>query len=223
MDWLQSIGTWRRLQCLNDNETFGYSLWRRVKNRGGIATSFLQVCRHVVRTASPFLQCQQRTIFIVFQLGSPVIRATLCHPLSPCDPTLHSLRSEAKMSSKCLLGPAILSALLLCSCAPPPSELSADWQNGAKRGWIVGIYGPDPASADIPICLASLSPAEQRSRQFVKFRYWHGRQTVTEVAELPRDLRVKIDDRVEAWPEDCSQGKISSISRVLAAKEALLK
>jgi len=127
------------------------------------------------------------------------------------------------MSSKCLLGPAMLNVLLLYACASPPSELSADWQNGAKRGWIVGIYGPDPTSADVPICLASLSPAEQRARQFVKLRYWHGRQTVTEVAELPRDLRVKIDDRVEVWPEDCSQGKISRISRALAAKEVSLQ
>ena len=130
-----------------------------------------------------------------------------------------SLRSEVKMSSKRRLVSAILNVLLLCACSSPPSELSADWRNGAKRGWIVGIFVPDSASEDIPSCLARLSPAERSSRQFVKFRYWHARQTITEVAELPPDLLVKIDDRVEVWPDNCSQGKVSRISRVLTAKE----
>lgn len=67
----------------------------------------------------------------------------------------------------------------------------------------------------MPECLAHLSKEDLASGRFVRLRYRHVRIAHSAVAELPSGLQVKIDDQVEVWPEDCSLGKISRISRVL--------
>jgi hypothetical protein len=119
------------------------------------------------------------------------------------------------MLSKQLSIFSILWTLLLTSCASSFDQPAIDWQNGAKRGWIVSFYTPDSASVDLPNCLANLPKADLATRHFVKVEYRHVRQMYSEVAELPAAMQAKINDQVELWPEDCSRGKISRIARVL--------
>jgi hypothetical protein len=120
------------------------------------------------------------------------------------------------MLSKQLSTFFILWVLLLTSCASSLDRPAIDWQNGAKRGWIVSFYAPDSASVDLPNCLANLPKADLAIRHFVKVEYRHVRHMYSEVAELPHEIQAKVNDQVELWSEDCSRGKISRIARVLA-------
>lgn len=105
--------------------------------------------------------------------------------------------------------------IALSACSTVPSGV--DWQSGAKHGWVSRIYSSATPRQDIPVCLASLSPAELDQRHFVRVSYRHTRRMLIEVGELPEGTTAKIDDRVEIWPADCDTGKFSRISRVMPA------
>ena len=111
---------------------------------------------------------------------------------------------------------ALLSVLSLMSCALWSQDTPIDWQSGAKRAWIVKVYTPDTPTADLPECLAGLPKAELETKHFVKVKYWHHRLHLSAIAEVPDALKATVNDRVELWPEDCSRGKISRISRILS-------
>lgn len=116
-------------------------------------------------------------------------------------------------SRKATLG--IILALQLTACASSSQVPSADWRNGAKHAQIVQFYTFDVPSTELPECLASVSETERATNHFVKVQYRHARRMFYAVAELPESMPAKIDDKVELWPEDCSRGKISRISRIL--------
>lgn len=110
-------------------------------------------------------------------------------------------------------GVAALCLLLLCACTEAPK---VDWRQGAKRAWVVAAYAPGRAT-DLPACLERLSDADLMSRHFVQLRYRHVRVMRTAVAEVPPDVDARPEMQVELWPEDCGQGRLSRISRLLPA------
>jgi hypothetical protein len=97
-----------------------------------------------------------------------------------------------------------------------PTGPHADWENGARRAWVVEEIAPQTALRNLPECLGSIAPAELASRRFAKVRYWQARHMLTITAELPDALHVRVDDQVELWTEDCMKGHIPRVSRVLA-------
>ena len=121
------------------------------------------------------------------------------------------------MLSRKLSAASILWALSLNSCVSRPPHPEADWQNGAKRAWIVKFYSAASPDASLPECLATLTKTELATGHFVKVEYRHTRKKVSTIAELPNTLRAKIHDQVEIWPEDCSRGKVSRVSRLLSS------
>jgi hypothetical protein len=118
-------------------------------------------------------------------------------------------------SKKTTIG--IILLMLLAACASSSQGPAVDSQNDAKHAWIDKFYSLDIPGLQLPECLATLSETERVTKHFVSVRYWHARQMFYAVAELPETLKVKVDDQVEVWPEDCSTGKISRITRILSS------
>ena len=115
---------------------------------------------------------------------------------------------------------AVLTTLtgLACSaCAPLPPEHTVDWRNGAKRGWVSSVYAADAPRDTLPRCLAELPPEQLAQHRYVRIDYRHSRRMLTEVAPLPDGQEAQPGQRVELWPQDCDQGKLSRISRILPA------
>ncbi|MBA5607806.1 hypothetical protein H3H36_20840 [Duganella sp. FT3S] len=112
--------------------------------------------------------------------------------------------------------PLALAAAVACgACAPLPAAHDVDWKNGARHGWVSGFYDASTPRSELPRCLAGVPAGELASHRFVRIDYRHSRRMMVEVAELPGDMPVKLGDRVELWPQDCDQGKLSRISRVM--------
>lgn len=111
-------------------------------------------------------------------------------------------------------------ALACCACAPLPSGQAIDWQHGAKRGWIAAVYRPEQSRATLPRCLADVPASELAQHRYVRIEYHHARRMLTEVAALPDELPLQIGGAVELWPQDCDQGKLSRIVRVLPSSQA---
>lgn len=107
-----------------------------------------------------------------------------------------------------------LLALSLASCSTVPAAV--DWQHGAKHGWVSQMYSSATPKQTIPACLSSFSPTELDQRHFARISYRNARRMLVEVGELPEGAVAQIDDRVELWPADCDQGKLSRITRVMA-------
>jgi hypothetical protein len=122
---------------------------------------------------------------------------------------------EVLMLSKIFATFSMLGVLLLTSCATTAPDQEVDRKNGAKRGWIDKFYMPDSLVADLPGCLASTSPTDLATKHFVKIYYRHVRQMFSTIAELPDELQPKLNDQVEFWPGDCSNGKVSHIKRII--------
>ena len=116
-------------------------------------------------------------------------------------------------------GAMALASLLLAACAPLAAEHDVDWKSGAKHGWVSGFYTADTPLADLPKCLADLPPGQLAGHLFVKIDYRSVRRMMVEVAEVPGGAAqtVKLGDRVELWPQDCARGKLSRISKMMAA------
>jgi hypothetical protein len=121
----------------------------------------------------------------------------------------------AQVLLKALSIGSVVSVLLLAACTTTPLDPEVDWDSGARRARIVEFYSPDTPSARLPTCLANLSKTEFAARRFVKVKYRAGRLTSFRVAEVPETMQAKVRDEVEVWPENCSDGKISRISRIL--------
>ena len=123
------------------------------------------------------------------------------------------------MRSKIFAGGAL--ALCMAACASDPAQHDVDWRNGAKHGWISGFYAPDTPRSELPKCLADLPPEQLAAHRFVRIDYRHVRRMLVEVAELPElaaeHPAVKLGDRVELWPRDCAEGRLSRISKMMAA------
>lgn len=107
--------------------------------------------------------------------------------------------------------------LLLSSCASNAPADSVDLDNGARRASIVMLYTPESLHEELPQCLSYLPLDELATRHFVKVKYKSFRHVRVSVAELPDTLQVAPGDQVELWPEDCSIGKISRITRILSS------
>ncbi|MBA5637701.1 hypothetical protein H3H37_11605 [Duganella sp. LX20W] len=110
---------------------------------------------------------------------------------------------------------ALAAALACAACAPLPAAHDVDWKNGARHGWVSGFYDASTPRSELPRCLASVTAEELANHRFVRIDYRHSRRMMVEVGELPGDMPVKLGDRVELWPQDCDQGKLSRISRVM--------
>ena len=124
------------------------------------------------------------------------------------------------MRAKIFRWAAILLPLCLAGCAADLAQHDVDWRSGAKHGWISGFYTADTPSSDLPKCLADLPPEQLAAHRFVKIDYRHVRRMLVEVAELPDTAErpaVRIGDRVDLWPQDCAEGRISRISKMMAA------
>ena len=124
------------------------------------------------------------------------------------------------MSNSKFTIPAALAAVaaVACSaCAPLPPQHAVDWRNGAKHGTVAAFYSASAPRDSLPRCLADVPSSELAAHRYVRVDYHHTRRMLTEVAELPDDVPVKLGDRVELWPQDCDQGKLSRISRILPA------
>ena len=77
------------------------------------------------------------------------------------------------------------------------------------------MYSPEQPRATLPRCLADIPSSELAQHRYVRIDYHHSRRMLTEVAVLPDQLPLQIGERVELWPQDCDQGKLSRIARVL--------
>lgn len=112
------------------------------------------------------------------------------------------------------LTPAVAGLALLAACSTMETVPAADWQQGARRAWVMSDYAPDAVTTALPPCLASLPAADYANRHFVRVLYRHAKIMHEEVAELPPGLQAKSGDRVELWPADCQAGQLSRIAKV---------
>src|SRR5471030_2295986 len=80
---------------------------------------------------------------------------------------------------------------------------------------IAGFYDAATPRDELPRCLASLPPAELAAHRYARIDYRHARRMLIEVAPLPVDLPANLGDRVELWPQDCDQGRLSRISKIM--------
>jgi hypothetical protein len=110
---------------------------------------------------------------------------------------------------------AVCAGVFCCACAPLPAHRDVDWHNGARNGWIAGFYDAATPRAELPRCLASVTPEELATHRYARIDYRHARRMLVEVAPLPADLPAQLGDRVELWPQDCDQGKLSRISKIM--------
>ncbi len=106
-------------------------------------------------------------------------------------------------------------AAMRSGCASLAGGGHVDWRNGAKHGWVAASYSGTTPRDQLPRCLAEVSPAKPDAHRYVRVDYRHVRRMLVEVAELPGDEPVRLGERVELWPQDCEQGKLSRISRRL--------
>ena len=123
------------------------------------------------------------------------------------------------MRSTMFTGPAFLVLACLGACASNGAQSEVDWRNGAKHGWIAGFYTAETPRSALPACLAEVPQEQLAAHRFVRIDYRHVRRMVVEVAELPEpgvdQPAVKIGDRVELWPHDCAEGRLSRISKMM--------
>jgi hypothetical protein len=133
-------------------------------------------------------------------------------PCAQCINLFHPIE-VSMFSRKATAG--LIFALLLSACASSLQVPDVDFQNGAKRGWIVKVLKPNDPRLGWAKCTAAISNTDLATERFVEVRYWHGRRMLHVFAELPGAVSVKADDQVELWPVDCDGGKMSRISRVL--------
>jgi hypothetical protein len=132
-----------------------------------------------------------------------------------CAPALAVAISGADMNNTFLASLALAAGLACAACAPLPAAHDVDWKNGARHGWVSGFYDAATPRSELPKCLAGVPAEELASHRFVRIDYRHARRMMVEVGELPGDAPVKLGDRVELWPQDCDQGKLSRISRIM--------
>jgi hypothetical protein len=87
-----------------------------------------------------------------------------------------------------------------------------DWEHGARRASVVERYDAGTPRERLPACLAALPPAELS--RYARLRYRDGRLLLSAVAELPAD-GAAAGAMVELYPQDCAQGRLARIGRIL--------
>lgn len=160
-------------------------------------------------------------------------------PVPSPDPTHHfilfigtAMRSSLPATGAASSGVAALSATVLATlsaallsvlfagCAPLPAAGGGN-KLGLKHGWVSGFYTAQTPRAELPACLAALPPERLEGHLFVKVDYRAVRRMMVEVAEVPTlvgadgQQSVRLGDRVELWPEDCTRGRLSRITRLM--------
>ncbi|MRW93612.1 hypothetical protein GJ699_26825 [Duganella sp. FT80W] len=106
----------------------------------------------------------------------------------------------------------MLAALLLLSgCASKTFVNRADWEQGARHGWVVGEYAAGQPVDTLPACMARLPANELASHHFVRVRYSQARLQHEVVVELPAGAALRDGEQVEVWPADCAAGKLAHI------------
>ncbi|MCU6435481.1 hypothetical protein LPB67_17020 [Undibacterium sp. Jales W-56] len=100
------------------------------------------------------------------------------------------------------------------------SAISADvdWEAGGKHGWVLQVYDDKSAENQLPECLKKLNSSERENRYFVKIHYRHVKKFYTTIAEIPKDMDLKIDEEVEVFPANCDLGKFAKITKSLLKK-----
>jgi hypothetical protein len=109
----------------------------------------------------------------------------------------------------------LLAIPVLSACNLPPLDPDDNWDKGARTGRIMETYAAALPTTALPECLAALPKSDLAARRFVRVRYPHIRQSLTTIAEIPAGLNVAVGDLVEVWPHDCSEGKVSQVTRLL--------
>jgi hypothetical protein len=113
----------------------------------------------------------------------------------------------------------VCSLFVLVGCASYATQQdTAASTTRPKHGWISGFYTEATPRSELPKCVAELPPEQLSSRRFVKIDYRHSRRMLIEVAELPEivgEEPVRIGDRVELIPQDCPEGLLSHITRMM--------
>jgi hypothetical protein len=101
--------------------------------------------------------------------------------------------------------------LLLSGCAATGKISDAEWQQGARRGWVIRHYAPDQPAASLPACLAALPAGEYAAHRYVKVRYVVTRLAREAVAEVPAGMALKDGEQLKLWPADCAAGQLACI------------
>lgn len=104
--------------------------------------------------------------------------------------------------------------VFLTSCATEP-QTSALEESTAKRAWIVKFYAPDSPPKAYSECLAHLSPDESQGVRPVEVKYSHLRKMFYVTAALPDSIQANVHDEVELQSENCAQGTIYRIARIM--------
>ncbi len=90
-----------------------------------------------------------------------------------------------------------VSAVLLAACASKSDTRAVNWEQRAKRAWVVSELAPDASVAAARPCLANLSVADYASRHFVEVRYHHAKLMHHEIAEVPPGMVLKAGDEID--------------------------
>ena len=104
---------------------------------------------------------------------------------------------------------AISSLMLLASSA---SAKDASDKAIIKHGWIAEIFSGPLYSEDVPECLKGLYEADVDTRHFAKIYYRQSRRMLTTIAEIPNDIQLIKNDKVEFFLGNCSRGEFSRIN-----------
>jgi hypothetical protein len=103
-------------------------------------------------------------------------------------------------------------ALNGCVASIPPSDPLA------KAGWVYEIYSTQSLIAKPPSCLAALSREEISSKDFIEVSISHFRGHRFIAAEVPKNMKLKIGDRISVYPIDCNDGKLPVVQEILHRK-----
>ena len=93
-----------------------------------------------------------------------------------------------------------------------------DWEHGGRHGEILAIIDNQASAADLPECIAALSPEVRAGRRFAKVRRRTMRTVRTEVVELAADVPATVGTLVEVFPGNCEAGRLGRVTRVIVAK-----
>ncbi|MFZ6773322.1 hypothetical protein ACO0LB_11465 [Undibacterium sp. SXout7W] len=112
----------------------------------------------------------------------------------------------------------VIHFLALISLALPLLEAKAsdvDWVHGGRHGWVLEVYDENSAKESLPDCLKMLPKDELSHKHFVKVHYKNIKKHVEVFAEVPSSMELGKGDEVEVFPEKCSEGKLSHITKLL--------
>ena len=93
--------------------------------------------------------------------------------------------------------------------------IDIDWIAGGRHGWVLDEYDESAAKESLPNCLKTLSKDDFSNKHYVKIHYKNIRKYVEVVAEVPTSMHLIKGDEVEVYPEKCSEGKLSHITKLL--------